>query len=391
MRSFRKAWLRTVVVMLAVLFLTEHPGPVAADVRPHDASSMEPVSFRVDSPDPDVLDDLTRSLKIFVMRGSPRYDSMTGQARWPYWIKLKNTSKKYSVHLTLLKRQVRNGMDVRLAAEGAAGSTWQEFKLDMRRADLHLERKKRSPDSGVGTSPTPALGARPHELWFPCAEQLGQPGFATIRNWQGRYSVWRVYSGDVTRDESDDGQPLKAYFRPVEISFWLDFELSEIQSWFPTAAERDASPRLAEWGVVSNVCESCRALIMCEAIRRTGPFRELEIPVFTKNDAKARVHVIVGLERRSVFAEPSTAEQQRTTFCTEWALPGEPIRRGEPTDGTEEGLAAATPYLTFHHSMLVSELPAGVWKVTARTSEAPETACTNPVWSGEFRIVDAAQ
>jgi hypothetical protein len=300
-------------------------------------------------------------LKVSVRCLDASYDPVTDQARWSYEVELKNTDRtnRYAFHLTHLERRVANGLE-RLSREDKVVNL-QNFTLDVLRADLHV-------GAGQGLS-------------FPCAESLGAARLSTVRLGAGYYTVLRTYAGDVTVTGPDG----KAQFIPVEIAFEVDFALPKLTGALADEPAREKAPRRLEWARISDKCETCRPLIMCESLARTRRLQPAPAPPADPPSYKVsetpQVHVVAGLERRPVIVDPTLAERKRTVACTRWSplenarldarcwtteTAGRVLADGSglvQTDGTEHGLAAATPYLTFHHAVPVKCLSTGTWQV----------------------------
>jgi hypothetical protein len=269
-------------------------------------------------------------------------DSVTEQARWPYWIELTNTQKmtessqEYAVHVTGLERKVVNSLDVTFE-DRPVTILRPPFKLDALRADLHIR---------AGQT-----------VVFPCAESLAEPRSSNQRVRSGVYTVRRSYTGDVTIGSGTDTQ-----FVPVRIEFYVEFVLPKLETTLPGEQDRAQARRRVEWARVTDTCETCRPLIICESLRLTKP-----PPEVYEASKTPQVHFVAGLERRPVIVGPSLAERKRTVACTRWspvpiaAGAVAPVGLWTQTDSTEQGLPEATPYLLVHHMFPVKDL-SDLWK-----------------------------
>jgi hypothetical protein len=299
-----------------------------------------------------------------------RYDPVTEQGRWSYWVELNNTHPKdrmptYEFHLTQLDRKVTNYLDRTHGRYEASMVTLQEYKLDVLRAALRIP---------------------PGALTFPCAETLSAPGRFTGRARSGVYTVQRTYTGDVTIKGRD---PDDIQFVPVRVAFEVGFVLPGPAEKLASDQEREEARRLLEWVRVTDRCETCRPLIICESLGQPvslelDPSPSAEPPPYHTSNT-SHVHVMAGLEKRPVIVNPTLAERKRTVACTRWSpvegTPGDSFL-WPPTDRTDDGLASATPYLTFHQSVPVTKLTPGSWKVELLLGEIlDEWADLTPVGS----------
>jgi hypothetical protein len=278
-----------------------------------------------------------------------QYDPVNEQARWSYWVGLKNkqqanATRAYEFHLTSLDRKVTNHLDRTFGRDEGPVVSLQEFKLDVLRADLHV------PAGSVS---------------FPCAESLSAPGRRTGRIRSGVYTVHRTYTGDVTIKGLG---PYDVQFIPVRVSFEVGFVLSDPDDMLASEEDRENSRRQLEWVRVADRCETCRPLIICESLRQPGSaastIPSADQPPYDASNT-SHVHVMAGVEKRPVIVNPTLTERKRTVACTRWSpldgTPGNPVFID--TDSTEQGLAPATPYLTFHHAVPVTSLSRGSWRV----------------------------
>jgi hypothetical protein len=402
MRLFRNGWGSTAVATIAVLCAFPWAGK-PAEARPWQPEiiSTKPVPVSVESPNQAVRDDLKGMIEVTVKRARPSYDDVTGQARWPHWIGLENKSRKYDLHLTLLERHVKNGLELRFGADAAAAVSRREFRLDVLRATLHVDRLAPSLDGQQ-----PKFG---HVVWFPCAESISRPGPRGERDWHGTYSVWRTYTGDVTWEPATGSK--ESGFAPVKISFRIEFDLLDNARAFGPETMVEGTPRRVEWGWLSDRCDTCRGVVMCESLWRPGPFELASLTTFKKSTStsgpKHRVHVVVGLEKRSVSVDPGVAEHRRTVFCSFWSGKNGATLAPIVTDGTEVGLADEAPYLTFHHAVPTETMASreNPWTVEVRTGEVSDLSpgppaneswaewekrllntCTTTVWRGRFEV-----
>ena len=159
----------------------------------------------------------------------------------------------------------------------------------------------------------------------------------------------------------------------MRIEFYVEFVLPKLETTLAGEQERAQARRRVEWARVTDTCETCRPLIICESLRLTKP-----PPAVYEASKTPQVHLVAGLEKRPVVVDPSLAERKRTMACTRWS----PVRfaAGGPapvvlrrTDSTEQGLPEATPYLLVHHSVPVKELSdlwQGRWSVELFLAEA---------------------
>jgi hypothetical protein len=305
------------------------------------------VRIDADTADPVVRREVQELLEVRVGCKKASYDPVTEQARWPYWVELMNTqkmtarSREYAVHLTGLERNVTDGLDVTLEDKPVT-SLRPPFKLDALRADLHI---------GAGQT-----------VVFPCAESIAEPRSSNQRVRSGVYTVRRSYTGDVTIGSEPGTQ-----FVPVRIEFYVEFVLPEPEETLRGMEERARAQRQLEWRRITDTCETCRPLIICESLRPTKP-----APEAYEASKTPLVHFVAGLERRPVVVDPSLAERKRTVACTRWspvpiaAGATAPVGPRRQTDSTEQGLPEATPYLLVHHEVPVKELlerSKGRWSV----------------------------
>jgi hypothetical protein len=304
--------------------------------------------------------EIDRILEVKVGCDDADHDPITGQARWSYWVELRSnqsaeSTPRYALHLTRLDRKVTNYLD-RGFREDNPGVSLQKIYLDAIRADLHI-----TPGSGVS---------------FPCAENIGGPGRASARARSGVYTVWRVYTGDVTVKNPDTAQ---VDFVPVRIEFELDFALPGPTDALATDETRAGARRELRWVRLSGRCETCRPVIICESLGQPGAFKPPSVRRPPREDFDAsklsRVHLVVGLDRRPVVVDPSVAPLKRTIACSRW-IPLEATTRSSgpierQTDSTDEGLAAGAPLLTFHHWVDVEELRqvSRTWRVELRLGD----------------------
>lgn len=320
-------------------------------------------------------------LKVSVRCLDAGYDPVTDQARWSYEVELKNTdsTSSYGFHLTDLRRRVVN--DLEPSTRDGKAVNIQDFRLAMLRADLHV-------GAGQGLS-------------FPCAESLGAARLSTLRLGAGNYTVQRTYTGDITV-AGPDGRVTR--FIPVEIAFEVNFALPKLVGALADDQAREKAARRLEWARIADKCDTCRPLIICESLGHTRRLQPTPAPAAAPPSYKAsetpHVHVVAGLEKRPVIVSPTLAERKRTVACTRWSplqdarldarcwrteMVGSVLADGRgliQTDSTDQGLAGATPHLTFHHAVPVKCLSTGWWQVELLFGEVLDK------WKGRALVGD---
>jgi hypothetical protein len=349
------------VWLLALLFAAALAGCAGRMVACPQPAMQVPTKVWVDAgPGPDdrmLADKVRKLLEVRVGCDHADHDPVTGQARWSYWVELRSKQPedsvpRYDVHLTQLDRKLTNYLDRRFR-EDTPGISVQRVYLDTLRADLRVR-------------PGPAIS-------FPCAEQVGGPSRAAGRDRSGVYSVYKVYTGDVM---FKDGDGSSVVFVPIRVGFEVDFVLPAPGTVLPTDEGRERTRRRLDWAGVSDRCETCRPLLVCESLSRPVILRPpFAAPVFDATKV-AEVHLVAGLERRPVTVDPSLAPRKRTVACIRWT-PIDAVNAMEAAidfqaDSSDEGLSPAAPYLTFHHAVAVAELKRrapGPWQVELSLGE----------------------
>jgi hypothetical protein len=330
--------------------------PVA--VCPDESSEQRPVRVEVHAAglDANVRAEIEEALVVSVHCEPASYDPVTEQGRWPYWITLKhlgaaNRSPLYSFRLTKLSRKVSNQLNADPTGDTRAFSV-QEFQLDVLRAQVDITA----------------------EVSFPCAEMLPPPPLLARRARSGIYTVERIYSGDVVFKSPVNG----IRFAPVDVSFDVRFTLPPPAWPLADAGARDRAVRPPEWAGLSDRCETCKPVVICESLRSTKRFEASRLPLQPGETPKpytagttSEVHVMTGVTKRPVIVDSVLAERKRTVACTTWTpmagTAGPTI--SVATDSTDEGLPAASPYLAFHHVVKPGQLTPGCWSVQVQLGE----------------------
>ena len=307
------------------------------------ASAANPVRVPIHAEGGDAAlhNEIRDLLTVKIKCGTASYDPATEQGRWPYRIELTNTAsessaRKYEIHLTTLERVIANGLEATFDGK-PAGILRPPFNLDTLRADLHI--------------------APGRTISFPCAETVVDARGDNRRNRSGLLTVRRWYTGDVTIREG-----MTTQFVPVRIDFYVEFLVPG-----PNETAAASTARQVEWARVTHFCETCRPVIICESLGRQKPTpSEPKTPVYQQS-RHPELHVVAGLEKRSVVVDGSVADRRRTVACTRWTRvdrtsPG-PVEVMQHTDGTEQGIAGATPFLLVHHKVLSRDLSPGRWIV----------------------------
>lgn len=324
-------------------------------------SAAVPVRARVSverGADPALSERISKLLTVKVGCQAAEHDLQTGQARWTYWVELANAwaeseSRRVTFHLTQLDRQVTNFFDRRIR-EDTPRTSAQTLYLDALRADLKV-------------APGPALT-------FPCAERLNAVAASSGRDPGGAYMVDRFYRGDVTIKDVAAAVPTLV---PVQVRFEVGFVLPSPASVLATAEDRERAPRRFRWARLTGLCETCRPVLVCEsmAFPRSAAPPSSRRPPFDASTV-SQVHLVAGIDRRPVVVDSSLAIRKRTIACTRWTPlvdnvdPTTVIRLS--TDGTDEGLAAETPFFTVHHAVAVQDLADkhhGLWRVELRLAD----------------------
>jgi hypothetical protein len=321
-------------------------------VRCPGAGGRVPVEVHAD--DPTVQTMLRERLEVSVECFEATYDPLTEQGRWPHRIDLKSKppaqllpgASVHELQLTHLERKVRNSLD-RAIRDDTPATSIQEFKLDMLRADLKV-----ALDEG---------GEAALSVSFPCTETLWPPSLLRLRARSGVYTVTRTYTGEVMSTAVDTKAVRHV---PARLAFDVEFVTPD-----PAAplGNPETATRQAEWAGVADTCVACRALVICESLGHPGLHpvapKARPRPDYHTGNSSA-IHVMAGLERRPVAVDSTMAPRKRTVACTRWTP--QPGTTGTafvtpPTDGTDEGLPPATPYLTVHHVEAVTKLTPGTW------------------------------
>jgi len=286
--------------------------------------------------------EIRRLLKVTIECGTPSYDPVTEQGRWPYRIELTNTARPessgptYEIHLTTLERAVANGLEATFDGRPAGGLR-PSIRLDMLRADLHIPPGR--------------------TISFPCAESVADVRGDNRRNRSGLLTVLRRYTGDVTIREGT-----KTQFVPVRIEFYVEFLAPG-----PAATEASSPTRQAEWARVTKICETCRPEIICESLGHPKRAPSDPNPDEHVQSEKLHLHFIAGLEKRPVVMDASLADRTRTVACTRWTREDRTasgvVEVRKQTDGTEYGIAGATPFWLVHHTVWSKDLSPGTWTV----------------------------